>query len=269
MLRRLTLALPLCLAMTAVPVIAAEPGDGTVSSSSPKVEWTGEAAGYGTSVLSDVNGSFLPVCEAPNCDVFTLNVADQADLTIALTTDDGSGFMTAEVERPDGSITYDGGSETADTTTFKIKKAAPGAYIVRAQTNNTLADDFGYRGVAQLAVPSAAPAPVTAQPTPAPASPAQAPATLTIHTRKASAKRAKGKLKVALSSDQPVSDVVATLRKGSRKVGSGRLAALDGKARLKVRVARKLKPGRYRLSVTARDARGATVGASAPFKLKR
>lgn len=274
MLRRLTFALPLCLAATAVPVIAAEPGDGAVSKDAPKVEWTGEGAGYGTSILADVNGSFLPACQAPNCDEFTLDVKDTADLVIALTTNDGSGFMTAEVEKPDGSIVYDGGADGVDTTTFKIKKAATGTYLVRAQTNNTVADDYGYRGVAQLSVASSPPvaAPVTpgaTTTTPAPA-PAAAPATtIRIGTRSASAKRAKGTLKVALASDAAVTGVVATLRKGAKKVGTGRLASLNGKGTLKLKVSRKLKPGAYSLAVTARDARGATVGASTAFKLKR
>src|SRR3712207_7870380 len=50
----------------------------TLFRSSPKVEWTGEAAGYATSIVTDVNEGFLPVCQAPNCDEFTLNVADSA-----------------------------------------------------------------------------------------------------------------------------------------------------------------------------------------------
>jgi hypothetical protein len=256
-------------------VLAAEPGEGTVSAAAPKAEWTGEAAGYGTSIVADVNGSFFGPCQAPNCDEFTLDVKDVADLTVALTTNDGSGFMTAEVEKPDGSIVYNGGAAEADTTTFKIKKAATGTYLVRSQTNNTVADDYGYHGVASLAVASAAPvtAPVSAPPAttaPAPASaPTVAPATLSIRTRSASARRAKGTLKVAVASDQPVSGVVATLRKGTKKVGSTRLASLSGKGTLKLRVSRKLKPGSYSLSVTAKDQRGAIVGASAPFKLKR
>ena len=271
MLRRLAIALPLCLAASAVPVLAAEPGEGTISASSPSVSWTAEGAGYGTSIVADVNGSFLGPCEAPNCDEFTLEVKDVADLNVALTTNDGSGFMTAEVEKPDGSIVYNGGADGADTTSFKIKKAEAGTYLVRGQTNNTVADDYAYRGTASLAVASA---PVMTPVTPATSTPtttttAPAPATLTIGTRSASARRAKGTLKIAVASDQAVSGVVATLRKGTRKLGTGRLATLNGKGTLKVKVSRKLKPGRYSLAITGKDARGTVVGASAPFKLKR
>jgi hypothetical protein len=270
MLRRLAIALALCFAASAVPVLAAEPGEGTVSAASPKAEWTGEAAGYGTSIVADVNGSFFGPCQAPNCDQYTLQVADSADLVVALTTNDGSGFMTAEVEKPDGTIVYDGGAEGADTTTFKIKKAAPGTYLVRSQTNNTVADDYGYHGTATLAVAGAAPvmAPVTPVPAaPAPASPP--PATLSIGTRSASARRLKGTLRIAVASDQPVTGVVATLAKGTKKVATARLASLSGKRTLKLKVARRIRPGRYTLSVSAKDERGAIVGASAPFKLKR
>jgi hypothetical protein len=269
MLRRLAIALPLCLAASAVPVLAAEPGEGTVSAASPKAEWTGEAAGYGTSIVADVNGSFFGPCQAPNCDQYTLQVADAADLTVALRTNDGSGFMTAEVEKPDGTIVYDGGADGVDTTSFKIKKAAPGTYLVRAQTNNTVADDYGYHGTATLAVAAAAPAPVTPPAVTAPTAAAPAPATVSIATRSASARRAKGKLKVAIASDQRVTGVVATLAKGTRKVATARLASLSGKRTLKLKLSRRVKPGRYTLSVTAKDQRGAIVGASAPFKLKR
>ena len=272
MLRRLAIAIPLCLAASAVPVLAAEPGEGTVSASSPSVSWAAEGAGYGTSIVADVNGSFFGPCQAPNCDEFTLEVKDVADLNVALTTNDGSGFMTAEVEKPDGSIVYNGGADGADTTTFKIKKAAVGTYLVRGQTNNTVADDYAYRGTASLAVASAAPVmtPVTpVTPAPTTTTPAATPATLTITTRSASARRAKGTLKIAVAADQAVSGLVATLRKGSKKLGTGRLATLRGKGTMKVKVSRKLKPGRYSLAITGKDARGTVVGASAPFRLKR
>jgi hypothetical protein len=155
---------------------------------------------------------------------------------------------------------------------MKFKKAPAGTYLVRAQTNNTVADDYAYQGLATLAVAGAAPATPPASTPPASTPPASAPApgaTLTIRTRSASAKRAKGKLKVGVSSDQAVTQVVATLSKGKKKVGTGKLATLSGNGTVTVKVPRKLKPGSYSIAVTAKDQRGATVGAAAKLKIKR
>lgn len=257
------------LAAAAVPALAAEPSSGELSTATPRVEWKGTAGGYGVSIVADVNGSF-PACQAPVCDAFDLTVKDSADLTVAITTDDGSGFTTIEVEAPDGTIHYNGGAEDQPTSVIKIKKAAPGAYVVRTMTNNPVASGDAYSGLATLAV---APAPVvvpTAAPTPgtAPApTPAAAP-TITVKRGKYSARRSRRGLTVALSSTGRVTGLVATLAKGRKTVGRGKLAALDGNGKVRLKV-KKLKKGTYTLQVRGRSADGATVATRARLKVGR
>ena len=260
----------------AAPAIAADPESGDVSNAAPKVEWKGTAGGYGASIVADVNGSF-PACQAPTCDEFTLNVKDQADLTVAITTDDGTGFTTIEVEDPDGTINYNGGAEEQATSVIKIKKAKPGAYIVRTMTNNPPAQGDAYSGVATLGSAPAAvtPPPSSGGPTPPPSSqpPSSQPApsaapTITVKPGKLSARKAKKKLTIGLSSDGRVSGLVATLKKGSKKVGSGKLATLNGPGKIALKV-KKLKKGSYTFRVAGKSDAGNVVATQVKLKIGR
>lgn len=273
-LRRTVLIASTVLAAAAVPAIAADPESGDVSAASPKVEWKGTAGGYGVSLVADVNGSF-PACEPPTCDQFTLNVKDQADLTVAITTDDGSGFTTIEVEDPDGTITYNGGAAEEPTSVIKIKKAKPGAYLVRTMTNNPPAQGDAYSGTASLAVPAppAAAGPASGGTTPAPTAPASQPApaaapTITVKPGRLSARRAKRKLTIGLSSDGRVSGLVATLKKGSKKVGRGKLATLDGPGKIALKVKR-LRKGRYTFRIAGKSDAGNVVATQVKLKIGR
>ena len=264
---RIVLLSLLAAAAAALPAGAADPATGTLSNATPKTEWKGEAAGYGTSVLSDVNGAFVGPCQAPNCDSFAIDLKDAGDLTVTLTTNVGS-FMTMEVEAPDGTITYNGGADEAASTTIKLKKAATGTYTVRAQTTNTLADDYGYTGFAILGAP---PAPAPAKlPGTAPAPVSKPGAQITIRTRTGSARKVRKGLAIALSATSEVKTLVAELRKGNTVWARGTLAKLSGKGTVKIKGKRKLKPGNYAVYVRGTDAvSGAAVSTLVKFKLKR
>ena len=77
---------------------------------------------------------------------------------------------------------------------------------------------------------------------------------------------------MGLKSSAPVHDVAVTLKKGSKKLASGRLATLasTGKVTLKLKgKAAKLKPGSYRLIASATDERGRPTSAATTLKVKK
>ena len=266
----------------AVPAaFAATPENGTISAAQPKVEWSGTSGGYGitaANILLTTAGQKM-ICEAPFCDTFTLDVADGGiDMTLAVTSEQ-SAITTVEVEKPDGSWEYQNGIEPEGTeedftTKFRFKKAAKGTWIVRTMSNADAGLD-PYSAVAQLIVPGAAvpaaPAPVTPATPGEPAPAAPAPASLTVaKPGKLSARklnRARS-LTASVAATGPVTGVTAVLKSGKKVVGKGSLASLNGTKKLKLKLTRKLKPGRYVLSVLGKSA-GSTVGGGVPVKIAR
>jgi len=272
--------------LAALPALAASPENGSVSNATPRVEWTGEAAGYGSSLLNLISetAGADPACEAPACDTFTLEVVDSNDLTISFDNIKASGpgcdCPRIAVKKPDGSFVYLA-AEAEKPVVMKIKAAPKGKYELYLQTNEQAQNDASYKASAVLAVPAAAPPaggepPAGPAPTPAPGQPqpgqaqppAQAGPQITIKTRTASARKSKRKLTVAVSSSQALSGVVAQLLKGKKVVAKGKLATLNGAGKVALK-GKKLKKGRYTLVVTGKAASGAQAGASVPFTLKK
>ena len=70
-------------------------------------------------------------------------------------------------------------------------------------------------------------------------------------------KRPKGKsLALKLTATEKVTGLVAQLRSGKRTAGKGKLAVISGKATLKLKLAKKLKKGKYTLDLAGKDAAG-------------
>ena len=111
-----------------------------------------------------------------------------------------------------------------------------------------------------LSGPSAGPvAPVT---TPAPS--AGAAAKLTIATKSAKLRRLRGRrLPVVLRTTAALTGVKVFIRKGSKVVARGSLRRLATSGRVRVKLGRKVKPGRYVISAS-----GVTTG-TAVLKAKR
>ena len=279
MTRASRLVLISLLSALAVPAaFAATPETGTISTAQPRVEWSGTSGGYGitaANILITTAGERM-ICEAPFCDTFTLEVAEGGvDMTVAVTSEQ-SDITTVEVEKPDGSWEYTNGiepegTEPDHTTKFRFKKAAKGTWIVRIMSNANAGTD-PYVGVAELLLPAAAaPAP------PAPAAPGEpgepaAPVSLTVakpgtlSARKLNRARS---LKASVTSSGPVTDVTAVLKYGRKVVGKGALASLNGTRKLKLKLTRRLKPGRYVLAVLGKAESGSTVGGGVPVKIRR
>jgi hypothetical protein len=90
-----------------------------------------------------------------------------------------------------------------------------------------------------------------------------APVTFTVTVPKLKAKKVNKtkKIVVTVKSSGKVTGLTASLLKGKKTLGSGKLAALDGQAKVSLKVKKKLKKGAYTLKLAAKDASGrATTG---------
>jgi hypothetical protein len=81
--------------------------------------------------------------------------------------------------------------------------------------------------------------------------------------------KAGRRVKLAIQSTDPVTGVKATIRLGSKRVASGKLAALNGPGTLAAKGSRRLGPGRYRVTLTAKDLLGQTVQSTSRIRLRR
>jgi hypothetical protein len=189
---------------------------------------------------------------------------------------DTGGFLMIQIVKPDGEKVYSSGAEGETTNKVRIKKAPTGAYEVQIAANAL--DPVDYSASAELAVaatPAPAPAPTAApqpapggEPAPAPAPTAEPSANLGLKTRSLSAKRVKKAPKLAISSDRPVTDVTAQIRKGAKVLGKAKLATLNGTATVKLKLRKVLKRGKYVVVLGAKQGTR-TVGLTAKLTVKR
>jgi hypothetical protein len=107
--------------------------------------------------------------------------------------------------------------------------------------------------------------------TPAPGAtppPAQtAPHSLTLVTKSAKA-RNKKQVAIKVRTSGPVKNLVATLKKGSRKLMSGKLATANGTVTIKLKGKRKLKKGSYTVDLVAGNDDGRQSRGSGKLRIK-
>ena len=72
----------------------------------------------------------------------------------------------------------------------------------------------------------------------------------------------------AISSTSRVTKIKAVLKKGTKKVGTGALAKLEGKGTLRLKAAKKLKKGAYVLKLSGTNADGRPGTLTVKVKLK-
>lgn len=253
---------------------AANPANGTISNASPSVRWDGDVTGsYAGRIPVVLSGDDSVPCFAPTCDTFKLTLADAGDLTVTGTAPGGTSTggeeapaqVTIRVRKPDGSVVlFTGDATEAKPLTGKIKGAAKGDYDVE-YWNNFIDGPTEYVGSAFI---GAAPQPAAPTgPAPAPtAAPGPAPKQdLTVNGKAGKSSAKAKKVVVTVTVSRAVKSVTATLRKGSKKVGSGKLGAFSGSKKLTIK-APKLKTGSYSVVLTADD--GAGVKASKTIKVK-
>lgn len=94
---------------------------------------------------------------------------------------------------------------------------------------------------------------------------------MTVKAATASAKKVNKAKKVfaTVKTNGPVSKVNVVFAKGRKKLGSAKLASVNGTAKIAVKFKGKLKPGTYSFAVGGTDASGKPVQAAAKFKIKK
>ena len=254
---------------------AAEPSEGTISNATPKVEWGGTLASSGiTNNIWSEDPTFA--CNPPACDHFALTVADAGTVTVTLnmlsTNADGSDpGCGIRIIKPDGSAEwFDGTCSEKSAMKVVLKNAPKGEYSVDVASSHVCCGTEDYKASAFLPAGAAAPAP-GAIPVPT-VTPAPAPEVkLTARVPALSAKKLKKtkKFVATLNSSGLLTNVNGLLVNKTRKLGSGKLASLNGTAKMTVKVKRALKPGRYTLSVGGRDAQGRNAVATAGVRVKK
>jgi hypothetical protein len=260
-MRALVVAL-LIAGSVAVAATAAEPNKGKVTAFIPRVDWVGKSTGYGYYTASKAARSTggTPRCDAPACDEFTLEVTVAAPLTVSATYEP-SPFLDLDIILPDGSTQYVDGGDDKTTTIARIEDAKPGIYRVRVTTDENVAADGAYKAYAVIATTP----PAYLEPTTLTAPPTTSGPQLTIATRSASLKRLKRRtLPVAVGTTAPVERVKVFLRKGRKVVARASLARLDSVDRVRLKLPKKIRPGKYVLAASAGKA-----AATAPFTLTR
>jgi methionine-rich copper-binding protein CopC len=78
----------------------------------------------------------------------------------------------------------------------------------------------------------------------------------------------KKTLSLKLTSSEKVTGLVAQLRSKTKTVAKGKLASISGKATLKLKLAKKLKKGKYTLDLVGKDAAGQQRSTSAALTVR-
>jgi hypothetical protein len=232
--------------------IGATPPTGQVSAASPDVFWQGTAQGaplgYANPVVARAGLPML--CEPSVCDVFTLDVADSADLRIESSSCEDP-VTEVEVQKPDGSRIFADGNADSPRTVIDIPRAPQGQYVVRTSVNVLPPARGAYVGQAHLAIPR----PITMS---------IASATIShTHARKGS------RVSFFVATTAPVTALKAVLRSRAAVVGVARLANLDDRVQLRLRLSRSLRPGRYGLTVRAHSGDGVVPAATGVLRVRR
>ena len=258
---------------------AAEPESGSVSKSSPKAEWKGTLQNSGAFYNAWAEDPSLD-CAPPACDTYALKVVEGGhNLTLtknnsAQNTAGGDPGCGINVTFPDGTYQYTQGSCGPKTTlTVKLKNVKPGDYTVRVAISHVCCGESEYTATATAPefLTPASPAPATPPPPAQPAPEGDAPQ-LTIKAGKASARKLTKTRKYAItaSASAPLNAVTARLLKGKKALGSAKLTRLEGSKRMTLKLAkRKLKKGRYTVTVSGTDDSGRVVTSAAKVTMKK
>lgn len=272
-------------ALGTTAALAATPGSGTVSKASPEVTWTGAVTtSYPNRIPVIITEDDTFPCLPQMCDMFALEVADSDLLTIKAdapestsTSGNAGSQVTLRIRRPDGSVsvhsTDTAGASPEKPLVVKIKNAPKGAWEIE-YFNYFFGPPVEYNASAYLGTPAAAPAaeePVTVAPPPAADQTAQEGLTVRAKAGKVSAKKANKSRKLAakVTVSRKVKSLTATLKKGKKVVGKGRLGAFSGTKRVTLKLTKRLKAGRYSLTVAANDGSGVSAIRTVAVKVSK
>ena len=251
------------------------------------VTWTGSFTGSGTFYTAWDEDDSLN-CSAPACDTFQLEVADgPANLRLKLRVQTrpaagGTGGGGFRVTKPDGTRVWAKGDSGPETDfVLNIRGATNGNYRIDAVASYICCGTNAYEASAELLLADAPPggSPPAGDPAPTPPSGGgsqgggsgqaqdfslQAKAGR-LSARKVNKRRSFG---VAVTTSRRIQNVTAQLAKGKKVLGKGRLAPFPGKGTVKLKFRKKLKAGRYKLTVRGIDG-NVIVSRTVSLKVKR
>lgn len=289
MTRRL-LAVPAALAACVIAAanVSAEPDppSGTVGAAAPTTSFAGEITEPtgAAEIYFQEQGTSKGNCEEPVCQEYALKVADPGTtLTVKSEVDEDGFSQTVEIEQPDGTISQTSAADPG-TVTAKVKNPKPGDWLIRIYGSDYIngSPTWTYNATVTLSVPEPEPTPdpvATPAPTPNAGGPGPAgasnPPTLTIRAGRISARKVNRarRLALKLSTTAPVRNLQLALSSGKasrpRSHGRARVATLSGTKTVKVRIARKIKRGRLRVTARGVDAQNRPVAGSARLRVRR
>ena len=129
----------------------------------------------------------------------------------------------------------------------------------------------------QTTPPPSSPPPPSKQPesnqpgTPPPTTAGPAALDVRVSAGKQSARKIgkRKRMTLKVSSSKGVTGLVATLKRGAKTAGSGKLAKVGGSAKLTIKVKRKLKPGSYTLSLSGTNADGQRAAGVVNLRIRK
>jgi hypothetical protein len=220
-------------------------------------------------------------CLPMGCDPFKLTVVDTDDLTLAAdapesTSTDGSvgSQVTLRIFRPDGSTelhsTGEAGATPEKPLVVKIKKAPQGPWRIE-YFNYFQGRPIPYNASATLGSPAGPPAEGTTTTHGPDQPPPQQGLTVDVTASKISAAKANRAKKVAatLTVSRQVKRATATLKAGGKIVAKGAVGAFSGTTRVALKLSKKLKAGRYSLTVVADDGAGTIASNTGAIKVTK
>lgn len=271
-MRRLLTLLPIAAVAAWAPAAhATEPSSGKVSSAPTTIDYTGADTSGGATSNAWETDSSAP-CQSPSCDRLTLDVAaGTGDVRVSVELQvggtGGNGNMSLRITKPDGTrevVTGESGPGVAFVHT--IKNAAAGTYLIDHASSFLCCGESAFKGQIQtgpIPVEGAEGAPPAAAPVPAPA-----PAPTLKLLAPSKVKKGAKSLKVTLQSSGPLSGVNVLLTKGKKVVARGKLATLNGKKVLTLKIKKGLAKGTYGLAAGGKDSAGRNVTAGRKISVK-
>lgn len=279
-MRRLTILLVLAALAALSAVVAADattPSSGSISTAAPKMTWTGSTTSSAVAFNAFAQETGVP-CAPPTCDAFSLDIKDGGSdviLTVELGTAANSGAATAgiRITNPAGETVFiTGEAPPGKPLKHTLKAAAAGTYTLEHVDSFVCCGTIEFKATATYASAVATPTPspgASATPTPtASATPTPQPAAPTLGIVSPSGFRRSAKsVAVQLRSSGRLTGVNVLLTKGKKTVAKGKLAKLDGKGKVTLKITRKLAKGTYGIAAGGKDAQGRNVTAGRKVKV--
>ena len=169
--------------------------------------------------------------------------------TVEISSNTGKSAVPVAATTPSRGLSYE--NDGAAAAKWKVETCAAGATLTVPSVPalpTTTGVEGGGTGVSGTTGPTALP--------------------IKLATTKVKAAKKGKTLSLKLSSTEKITGVVAQLRSAKGTFGKGKLASIGGKATLKLKLAKKLKKGKYTLDLVGKDAAGTQRSTSAALTVR-